>query len=85
VTIERIFNLPSRFRSQDDEIVDESAIVLVSSSVRVYKDGERVRVSELEDADGNAKIHGKLLRPDKWQEDEDGTKVPTIRARKIYL
>jgi hypothetical protein len=85
VTIERVLNLPSRFSSQDDEIVDESAIVLVSSSVRVYEDGKRVRKSVLEDADGVAKIHGKLLRPDKWQEDEDGTKVPTIRARKIYL
>jgi hypothetical protein len=85
VTIESILNLPRRFRTQDDDIVDESAIVLVSGSVRVYEDGHRVSVSELEHADGNAKVHGKLLRPDKWQEDEDGTKVPTIRARKIYL
>jgi hypothetical protein len=85
VTIGRILNLPSRFRTQDDEIVDESAIVLVSSSVRVYEDGRRVGNANLDDADGTAKIHGKLLRPDKWQEDEDGEKVPTIRARKIYL
>jgi hypothetical protein len=85
VTIERVLNLPSRFRTQDDEIVDESALVLVSSSVRVYEDGKRVRKSILEDADGVAKIHGKLLRPDKWQADEDGEKVPTLRARKIYL
>ena len=85
VTIESILNLPRRFRTQDDDIVDESAIVLVSGSVRVYEDGHRVSVSELEHADGNAKVHGKLLRPDKWQEDEDGEKVPTLRARKIYL
>jgi hypothetical protein len=85
VTIDKVLNLPSRFRTQDDQIVDESAIVLVSGSVRVYDGNERVRVSELEDADGTARIHGKLLRPDKWQADEDGEKVPTIRARKIYL
>ena len=28
---------------------------------------------------------GKLSPPSKWQKDEDGTPVPTIRARKIYL
>jgi hypothetical protein len=85
VTIGKILNLPKRFRAQDDELVDEAAIVLLDRKARVYEDGKRVSASKLEDADGNIRVHGKLLNPTKWQDDEDGEKVPTVRAKKVYL
>jgi hypothetical protein len=30
-------------------------------------------------------VVGKLLPRSKWQQDEDGTPVPTLRAKKIVL
>jgi hypothetical protein len=86
VTIDGVQNLPRRFRTQDDEIVDQDAIVLVARNVRIYDaDGHRAGIGDLDDADGSARISGKLARPDHWESDEDGQPVPTIRARKIYL
>jgi hypothetical protein len=85
VTIGKVLNLPKRFRSQDDELIDESAIVLLERKARVYEDGKRVSKDALEDVDGNLRVQGKLLPPRKWQEDEDGEKVPTVRAKKVYI
>lgn len=84
VTIDKVLNLPKKYAAQDDDLVDEDAIVLVGSSVRVYRDGKRVSKSELND-DEKARVQGKLLPPHKWQSDDDDQKVPTIRAKKIYL
>lgn len=85
VTIGKVMNLPKRLRAQDDELVDEAALVLFDKKVRVYDNGKRVRSANLDEADGNAVVHGKLLPPKKWRKDADGEPVPTIRARKIYL
>ena len=85
VTIAKVLNLPKRMRAQDDALVDEAAVVVLDKKVRVYENGKRVAVSALADAEGNAVVRGKLAPPHKWQEDEDGQPVPTIRARKIYL
>lgn len=84
ITIEKVRNLPKRYAAQDDDLVDEDAIVLLGSSVRVYRDGKRVSKSQLDDAEAG-RVQGKLLPPRKWQSDEDEQKVPTIRAKKIYL
>lgn len=84
MTVGRILTLPRKFRDQDDELVDEDALVLVGKA-RVYdRRGNRVNKSELGDAE-NVRVHGKMLKPDKWQEDEDGEPVTTIRAKKIYI
>lgn len=84
ITIDKVLNLPKRYAAQDDDLIDEDAVVLIGSSVRVYRDGKRVSKSELADGD-TARVQGKLLPPVKWQSDEDDQKVPTIRAKKIYL
>ena len=84
VTIGKVLNLPKRYRDQDDDLIDEDATVLVSKA-RVYdRDGERTSRSALDDAE-DVKIHGKLLPEEKWEEDEDGEPVPTIRAKKVYI
>lgn len=83
VTIEKVLNLPKKFRDQDDALVDEDALVLVDTA-RVYEDRERVSRSALEDAE-DVRVHGKLLPESKWQKDEDGEPVPTIRAKKVYI
>jgi hypothetical protein len=54
-------------------------------NARIYKDGRRVPASSLAEVDGEPRVHGKLLPPRKWEKDEDGEPVPTIRARKVYL
>jgi len=84
ITVAKILNLPKRFRDQDDSLVDEDARVLVAAGVRVVKDGKRVGRAELADAE-NVRVHGKLLKPSKWQKDEDGERTPTIRAKKIHI
>lgn len=84
VTIEKVLNLPKKFNAQDDELVDQDAIVLIAMNVRIYKDGKRAGTADLEDSE-SAVIHGKLLPPAKWQKDEDDETVATIRAKKIYI
>ena len=84
VTIGKVLNLPKRMRAQDDALVDEAAIVVLSGGIRIYKNGKPARPGGLSDLIGEAVIHGKLLAPSKWEKDEDGDPVPTIRARKIY-
>jgi len=85
MTLEKVFNLPKRFRSQDDNMIDQDAIVLVSSKTRIRnKDGSKATTADLDNAD-NVRVEGKLVPPKKWVTDEDGTPVTTIRARRIII
>ena len=84
MTMHKILNLPRKWRTQDDELIDGDATVLVSERVRVFQDGKRVGRDALEAAN-DVRVHGKLLRPFNWHEDEDGETVPTIRAKKVYV
>jgi hypothetical protein len=85
VTIGKIVNLPKRFSGQDDELLDQDAVVLLGSRVRIYEGGKRVQKRELDDADGTARVQGKLVPQSRWEKDEDDQPVPTIRAKKVYL
>jgi hypothetical protein len=84
MTLGKILNLPRKWRTQDDELLDQDATVLVSNRVRVFENGERVGRDAL-DAANDVRVHGKLLRPRMWRTDDDGSPVPTIRAKKIYI
>lgn len=84
MTVGRILNVPRRFREQDDELIDEDALVLVGRARVFDSDNRRVAKSELDGAE-NVRVHGKLLPPSKWAEDEDGQPVTTIRAKKVYI
>ena len=42
MTLGKILNLPRKWRTQDDELLDSDATVLVSNRVRVFEGGERV-------------------------------------------
>ena len=84
MTLGRILNLPRRWRTQDDELLDQDTTVLVSGRVRVFRNGERVSRDELDGAN-DVRVHGKLLRPRMWRADDDGSPVPTIRAKKVYI
>lgn len=84
MTLGKILNLPRKFRAQDDELLDQDTTVLVSERVRVFRDGERVGRDALDTAN-DVRVHGKLLRPRLWRTDEDGSPVPTIRAKKVYI
>lgn len=84
ITIEKVLNLPKKMRDQDDELVDQDAVVLIARGVRIYRDGKRAGTGDLEGSEA-AVVHGKLLPPAKWEKDEDDEPVATIRAKKIYL
>jgi hypothetical protein len=85
MTLGKILNLPKRFAAQDDDLLDQDAIVLVGAGVRVIdENGKRTTAAALDDAD-SVRVQGKLLPPKKWQEDEDGQPVTTIRAKRVYI
>lgn len=84
MTVGKILNVPRKWRTQDDDLLDQDATVLVSNRARVFQDGKRVSRDQL-DAANDVRAHGKLLRPAQWREDEDGNPVPTIRAKKVYI
>lgn len=84
ITVGKILNLPKKFADEKDAVVDEDALVLVSNA-RIYdKNNKKAKKADLEDAE-NVRVQGKMLPEAKWQKDEDGTPVTTIRAKKIYI
>jgi hypothetical protein len=88
-TADRIFGLPHRYASQDDAVVGQDARVLVNPRTRVF-DADHHRLSgdsaaSALDAADTVVVMAKLLPQAKWQQDEDGTPVPTLRAKKIVI
>jgi hypothetical protein len=88
-TVDRIVGLPHRFASQDDALVDQDAHVLVTDGTRVFSaDHQRLTgdaASAALDAADEVLVVAKLLPQAKWQQDVDGTPVPTLRAKKIVI
>jgi hypothetical protein len=85
MTVETVKGLPKRLRDQDDELLDQDALVLVGSRTKVYgTDGKRTTADKLADAD-RVSVRGKLLPPAKWRDDEDGQATPTLRAKRVYV
>jgi putative transposon-encoded protein len=90
VTVNKIANLPNRYKTQDDEIVDKDADVVFTKSTKVFgADGKRVRVESdydaaLDNADTVA-VTGKITPRSKWNKDEDGTPVTTVRAKRVKI
>ncbi|MBV9334767.1 MAG: hypothetical protein JO243_02650 [Solirubrobacterales bacterium] len=64
--------------------------MLFSAKTRVY-DADGHRLSSESSYDGkldnaeSVRIVGKIARPDKWLNDDDGTSVTTIRAKKVFI
>lgn len=88
-TADRFFKLPRRFAKQDDAIVGEDSRVLVTDHTRVWDAGHNrltgdAAAAALDNAD-EVVVVGKLLPRAKWQADEDGAPVPTLRAKKILI
>ena len=75
--------------TQDDAIVGEDSRVLVTDHTRVWDADHNRLTGDAEasalDAADNVVVVGKLLPRAKWQHDEDGNPVPTLRAKKVLL
>lgn len=84
VTLNKVLNLTKRFADQDDDLVDQAAIVLIGKKTKIIEDGKRATRAELDNAD-LARVQGKLLPPKKWRKDEDDQETPTIRAKKVII
>ena len=76
ITIDKVLNVPKRFSDQDDELVDQDALVLIGRTTKVKGDLDKAE---------SVRVHGKLLRQSKWLKDEDGEPVATIRAKKVVV
>ena len=84
MTLGKILNVPRKWRTQDDELLDQDTTVLVSKRVRVFQDGKRVGVTRLETRTTFASTASSCVRQ-LWRADEDGEPVTTIRAKKVYI
>jgi hypothetical protein len=85
MTTSAIEDLPARFASQEDPILDQDTHVLFGPKTKVFgPEGTAVSQDYLEYADSIV-VRGKLLSPAKWSENADGVLVPTIRAKRIYI
>jgi hypothetical protein len=90
VTVTKIFNLPKRFNSQDNDIVDQDADVIFTKKTKVYDAaGKRVRTEgrydvALDDAE-SVSVTGKIIPQSKWNKDEDDSPVTTIRAKRVTI
>jgi hypothetical protein len=90
VTVSKILNLPKRFKAQDDSIVDQDADVVFAKTTKVFDaDGKRIRTESAYDAALDAaesvSVTGKITPQAKWNKDEDGTPVTTIRAKRVTI
>jgi hypothetical protein len=90
VTISKILNLPKRFKTQDDDIVDQDADVVFTKNTKVFDaDGKRLRAeSDYDaalDAAGSVVVIGKIAPRAKWNKDEDGSPVTTVRAKRVTI
>jgi hypothetical protein len=90
VTVSKIFNLPKRFNSQDNDIVDQDADVIFTKKTKVYDaEGKRLRIEgkydvALDEA-RSVSVTGKILPQSKWNKDEDGSPVTTLRAKRVTI
>lgn len=85
MTTMAVESLPARFASQDDPILDQDTRVLFKPGTKVFgPEGYVVSQDYLGYADGIV-VRGKLLPPTKWSVNEDGVRVPTIRAKRLYI
>lgn len=85
MTTSEIADLPARFRSQDDDLLDQETHVTYGPSTRVYgPDGKRVSEEYLEYA-STVSVRGRLLSPRRWFYNEDGDAIPTVRGKRIKI
>jgi hypothetical protein len=90
VTVSKILNLPKRFKAQDDGIVDQDADVIFTKATKVFDaEGKRLRTESGYDAALDAaesvSVTGKIAPKAKWNKDEDGSPVTTIRAKRVRI
>jgi hypothetical protein len=90
VTVSKILNLPKRFKTQDDDIVDQDADVIFTKNTKVFDaDGKRLRVESgydaALDAAGSVVVIGKIVPQSKWNKDEDGSPITTLRAKRVTI
>jgi hypothetical protein len=88
-TTDRFVKVPHRFASQDDALVGQDARVLVTARTRIF-DADQHRLSgdaaaAALDAADTVVVVAKIVPPAKWLQDEDGTPVPTLRAKRIVI
>jgi hypothetical protein len=90
VTVSKIFNLPKRFSTQDNDIVDQDADVIFTKKTKVYDaEGKRLRIEGTYDvaldAARSVSVTGKIVPQAKWNKDEDGSPVTTLRAKRVTI
>jgi len=88
VSIEAVCKLPSRLQKEGDQLSGADGVAVVSSRTNIFKDGQQLSgttgTAEVDGAD-TASLKVRLFRPNHWREDEDGSKIPTFRARRIDI
>ena len=88
VSIEAVCDLPRGLQKQADQLNGADGVAVVSTRTRILQDGVILtgakRTAQLDGAD-TASLKVRLFRPNRWHEDEDGSKIPTFRVRRIVI
>jgi hypothetical protein len=88
ISIETVCRVPRALAEQAAQLSGGDGLAKLTQRTRVFKghtqlEGDEARRA-VEGAD-TVTLNGRLLRPGKWGQDEDGGSVPTFKARKITV
>ena len=88
ISIEEVCDVPANLAAEAAQLIGGDGVAIVDASTSVYQAGVRLQgqaaTTAVAGAD-TALIRARLMRPETWSQDEDGTPVPTFRAIRIDI
>lgn len=88
ISIEAVCDVPQALESEARHLVGGDAVTIIGPDTTVSQDGTQLQgdaaAAALADVD-SVVISARLLRPETWGQDEDGTPVPTFDAISIEI
>jgi Ca2+-binding RTX toxin-like protein len=88
ISVEAVCDVPRALESEARQLVGGDALTIIGPDTSVFQDGAELEgdaaTTALADVD-SVVISARLLRPEMWGQDEDGTPVPTFDAISIEI
>lgn len=84
-TFRGVVNLPKGMRSQDDALIGQAGVVVLTGPLSIHRDGKPGPMGDIAKLKGDAVVTGKMLPRSRWETGEDGEAVPTVRVREVNL
>ena len=88
ISIEEVCDVPANLAAEAAQLIGGDGVAIVDASTSVYQAGVLLQgqaaTTAVAGAD-TALIRARLMRPETWSQDEDGTPVPTFEAIRIDI